>query len=99
MPVDVKGETVIRRSREAAASYVADPDNAPAWYVNIKAVEWKSPRPLQVGSKLAFIAYFLGRRLNYTYEVHEFVPGERLVTRTAEGPFPMETTYEWESTA
>ena len=25
----------------------------------------------------------------------EFVAGERLVMRTSQGPFPMETTYEW----
>ena len=46
---------------------------------------------------MAFVARFLGRRLSYTYEIVEYVPGERLVMRTAQGPFPMETTYTWRS--
>jgi hypothetical protein len=50
-----------------------------------------------VGSRLDFVARFLGRRLAYTYEVVELAPGERLVMRTAQGPFPMETTYTWQS--
>jgi Polyketide cyclase / dehydrase and lipid transport len=62
-------------------------------------VEWKSPHPLAVGSRIAFVAQFLGRRIAYTYEVVELVPGERLVMRTAEGPFPMETSYGWEDAA
>ena len=93
--VDVAVETVIHRRRPEVAEYAADPDNAPAWYVNIKGVQWKTPRPLELGSQFEFTAAFLGRTLTYTYEVVEFEPDRRFVMRTAEGPFPMETTYEW----
>jgi uncharacterized membrane protein len=95
MAVDVLTETVIERPCAEVAAYVTDPGNAPRWYVNIKAVELKTPPPLAKGSRMEFSAQFLGRKLVYTYEVIDYLPGERLVMRTAEGPFPMETTYTW----
>jgi uncharacterized protein YndB with AHSA1/START domain len=99
MPVDVVTETVIERPCGQVAAYAGDPSHAPQWYANIESVQWETPPPLAVGSRLAFVAHFLGRRLAYTYEIVEFVPGERLVMRTAQGPFPMETTYTWEALA
>src|SRR5688572_27033057 len=99
MAVDVQVETVIARPVAEVAAYAGDPGNAPEWYVNIRSVEWETEPPVRVGSRMAFVAHFLGRRIAYTYEVVELVPGERLVMRTAQGPFPMETTYTWQSTA
>ncbi|NMN98632.1 SRPBCC family protein [Antrihabitans stalactiti] len=97
--VDVTTEIVINRPRTEVASYAADPDNATTWYANIEAVQWETPKPVTIGSKMTFTAKFLNRRLIYTYEVTEFTPSERFVMHTAEGPFPMETTYSWSDTA
>jgi len=95
MAVDVETTIEIARPRAEVAAFAADPDNVHAWYRNITRVEWLTDRPLRVGTRLAFTAEFLGRRMAYTYEVVEHEPGERLVMRTADGPFPMETTYMW----
>ena len=96
MAVDIVCELAIPRPRAEVAAYAADPDNTTSWYANIRAVAWETSRPLAVGSRLAFEATFLGRRLSYTYEILEFEPGVRLVMSTAQGPFPMETTYTWD---
>ena len=98
MEVDVHTEIEIQRPRSEVAAYAMDPETAPKWYENIEAVEWRTPKPITVGSRMDFVARFLGRRLAYRYEVRELVPNERLVMSTDQGPFPMETTYTWSDT-
>ena len=95
MSVDVQTEIEIGRPRAEVSAYASDPDNATAWYENITSVEWETEKPAVVGSRIAFVAQFLGHRLAYTYEVQAMTPGELFVMSTAQGPFPMETTYTW----
>jgi len=95
--VDVFTEIIIRCPRNIVSEYAANPDNAPEWYVNIKSAQWRTPKPLAVGSQIAFVAHFLGRQLAYVYEIISYIPGEQLVMRTVDGPFPMETIYTWET--
>jgi hypothetical protein len=96
--VDVLTEIEIARPCEVVAGFAMEPDNAPKWYEKITSVEWKTAPPFRVGSRVAFVAHFLGRRLAYVYEMAELLPASRLVMRTAEGPFPMETTYTFQPT-
>jgi uncharacterized membrane protein len=93
--VDVVTQIVIARPVDIVSAYATDSSNAPDWYVNIDSVHWKTPPPMQVGSQVEFVARFLGRTLRYTYEFVDLAPGERVVMRTEQGPFPMETTYTW----
>lgn len=95
MSVDVQTEIVIDRRCDEVAAYMSHPENAPEWYVNIKTMEWQTDPTVAVGAKAAFVAHFLGRRLAYVYEIVEYEPARRLVMRTADGPFAMETTYEF----
>ncbi|MGE0788071.1 MAG: SRPBCC family protein [Sandaracinaceae bacterium] len=96
MSVDVVSEIVIDRPCAEVAAYAGDPSNAPEWYANIESVEWEGEPRVELGARMAFVAHFLGRRLAYTYEIVELEPNAKLAMKTAQGPFPMETTYTWE---
>lgn len=98
MDQDVLSAIEIDRPRSEVADYVSNPENASAWYENIKKVEWKSPKPLSAGSEIAFEAEFMEQTLDYTYQVTEYVPGQSLVMSSTSAPFPMETSYRFSDT-
>jgi uncharacterized membrane protein len=93
--VDVTTEVTIAAPVPRVAAFAADPSNVPQWYANIRSIEWQTEPIVAVGSRVAFVARFLGRTLRYVYEIVEFTADVRLVMRTADGPFPMETAYTW----
>ena len=45
--IDVSTEIDINCSRDKVAEYSANPDNAPKWYVNIKAAKWRDAKTIK----------------------------------------------------
>jgi len=95
MSVDVGATIVIERPIAEVSAFAGDPSNAPIWYRRISNAEWETDPPISLGSRIAFRARFMGRDLDYVYEVTEYTPGEQVAMRTTEGPFPMATTSTW----
>jgi len=93
--VDIVTEIQINKPISIVSAYAANPDNALDWYENIKSVEWRTPKPLSVGTRVAFVAHFLGRKLEYVYKVTAYLPNSTLVMQTSQGPFPMQAMYSW----
>lgn len=96
-PVDVPVETIIDRPVEVVSAYAGDPTNAPEWYVNIRSVEWQTPSPVGVGSRMDFVAQFLGRRMagqqgraEGLRRGHRSADGEGDAPGDDEGPGPIE---------
>jgi hypothetical protein len=85
MNVDVACEINIARSRRDDSTYTANPDHPPLWAVDIQPVEWRTARPLQIGTWMAFAARFRGRRRAHVDEFIELVPCGYLVMRTTRG--------------
>ena len=99
MSIDVTSEIVIKKPLADVAGYAASPDNAAEWSTNVRSVTWMTERPLQKGARITFKAKFLGRSLVYTHEIIEFEPDVRLIMRSSDGPFEVETTYIWTATS
>ncbi len=99
MEIDVVSEIEIALPREQVAEFAADPGNAMLWRQVFEEIEPEHAGPPAVGYRIVFVSKVLASTLTYTYEVVEHVPGERLVMRTEDGPFAVETTYVWEDAA
>ena len=96
MIVDVVTHILIDRPLDEVTAFSSNPDNVFKWYKNIYKVEWQTERPVQVGSRISFLARFMGKELAYTYEITEWDVNKKLVMKTDDGPFPMQTEYCWE---
>jgi uncharacterized membrane protein len=97
MTIDVTAQVEIRRPVSEVAAYMIDPRNDPAWIGGVREVRMETPPPLAAGSRVARVAHFLGRRVEYVNEVTELDPARVLDMRSVKAPFPMRVTYSFDA--
>ena len=85
MSIDVTAETRIRRPREDVAAYATDPSNDPEWIGGVKEAHLLGDPPMREGGRVARVASFLGRRIEYVNEVVALEPGRSLEMKSVEG--------------
>jgi hypothetical protein len=86
----------VPRPREQVAAFMTDPANDREWIGGLRDVRVLGPEPLASGSRVARVASFLGRRIEYVNEILAFEAGRRLEMRSVKAPFPMHITYTFE---
>jgi hypothetical protein len=96
MSIDVTAEVHVRAGRDAVAAYMTDPANDPEWIGGVSTARLLGDPPLAEGSRVARVARFMGRRVEYVTEVERLERGRVVDMRAVEGPFPMRITYSFE---
>ena len=74
MAVNVQVEVVNNRTRSDIASYAMDPSNDPSWISGIVEVKALTEPPMSRGTQVERVAGFLGKRVDYVFEVVEYDP-------------------------
>jgi len=96
MSIDVTAETHIDRPIDQVAAYVMEPANDPRWIGGISEARLLTDPPIGLGAHVQRVARFLGKRIDYTHEITEYDPPNRLVMRSIAGPFPMVIHYHFD---
>lgn len=93
MGVDATSTIEINRPRDRVAAFLEDPSNDELWIrALIAPAELLTPFPYGEGSLVRRVARMAGAKIDYTTEVVDYEPGQKLVMRTVNGP-PMVVTY------
>lgn len=84
----------INRPIEEVFAFLADPAKLPEWNAIVEESR-PSETPVRVGTKIQQRAKFLGRRIDSTAEVVEYVPNKRFATQV-DKPFPVRISNRFE---
>ncbi len=93
MPV-IEETVVIARPVMEVFDFLMLAENLPRWDSSMLECVQVGSGPVTVGTRYRGASKILGRRIEWTTEVTEFVPGVRAVSRSVEGPLTFTLSYE-----
>jgi Polyketide cyclase / dehydrase and lipid transport len=86
-------EVLVSRPQEDVFAFIADARNRPSWDESVISEELTSPEPIGVGTTVRTHLRSMGREYEYTWEVVEHEPPNRMTIESTSGPFPTTLSY------
>ena len=93
MPV-IDETVVIARPVGEVFDFLTLAENLPRWDSSILECVQVSSGAVTAGTRYRGASRIVGRRIEWTTEVTEFVPGVRITSRSVEGPLTFTVSYE-----
>jgi uncharacterized membrane protein len=89
-------EVLIARPIDEVFAFVADVRNRPRWDDSVESQELTSPEPIRVGSTVRTRLRSTGREYQYTWEIVEHEPPNRMTVESTSGPFPTTLAFQFD---
>ncbi len=90
-----KVEVSVSRPIDEVFAYVADVRNRPRWDESVDSEELTSREPIGVGSTVRTRLRSMGREYQYTWEIVEHEPPNRMRVESTSGPFPTTLVFQF----
>lgn len=98
MPV-IDQSVVISRPAAEVFDFLVHAENLPRWDSSMLECVQVGSDPVTVGTRYRGASKILGRRIEWTTEVIDFVPGVRSASKAVEGTLSFTVSYEVSETA
>ncbi len=94
--INLEKSIIIHRPVEEVFAYVSDLTHSAEWQAGLLEVHKITENPLGVGTKYTFVRIFMGRKMEASNELTEFVENVKVSFKTISGPIPGEASYIFE---
>ena len=88
-------DVLIARPLDEVFAFVGDVRNRPRWDDSVDSEELTSPEPIGVGSTVRTRLRSMGKDYEYTWEIVEHDPPNRMKVESTSGPFPTALTFQF----
>ena len=94
--VRAESSLVINCPIDKVFAYLADISRGTVWQSELVEAKQTSSGPVGVGTTISEVRRILGRNLETSFTITEFVPDRRLGFKSTSGPIPMRAYYSLE---
>ena len=95
--IHIEKSGIIHRPVEEVFDYVSDLTHSAEWQTGLVEIRKTTEGPLGVGTRYTFVRLFMGRKMEASNEITEFVPNVKVAFKTISGPVPLEASYTFEA--